>query len=80
MTEKETLKAVHDDDLVAFLTKLGLYNKFINGKFKCAFCGDVITWDNLHSLFPDSGQVKWCCVRSECQEQFLVRVQELRGR
>jgi len=76
--EKKTLRAVHDDDLEALLKNLGLHNKFIHGKLKCAFCKGVITLDNLHSLFPDSGAVKLSCTKPECVKQLLSRLEARR--
>lgn len=71
--EKKALKAVHDDDLEGVLKKLGVHSDFVNRRLKCAFCDDVITWDNLHSLFPRGGLVKCCCVRPSCVKQLFAR-------
>ena len=76
--EKQTLRAVHDDDLEGFLKGLGLYTRFVHGKLKCAFCKDVTTFDNLHSLFPDSGAVKTVCSKPECVNQLLLRLEARR--
>ncbi len=73
--EKRIVDAVHDDDLLQFLDSLGLKNKFLNEKLRCAFCGDVIGWDNLHSIFPDSGTIKVCCSRHECIVQLIEKLQ-----
>ncbi len=72
--EKETLRAVHDDDLEEVLRKLALHADFSHGRLKCAFCNDTINWDNLHSLFPDSGAVKCTCNRPPCVNQLLLEV------
>jgi hypothetical protein len=55
---KKAIKAVHDDDLVVFVKGLGIYLDCINNKLSCDFCEDVITVENLHAIFPDSGAIK----------------------
>jgi hypothetical protein len=73
--QTETVPAVYDDDLMDILTELGIHKDFVHGRLKCAFCRDEITWENLHSLFPDSGAVKVSCSRSECVEQLIAKVE-----
>lgn len=72
--ERETLQAVHDDDLEAVLRKLGVFSDFIGGRLRCAFCNDPIDWENLQSLFPDSGTVKCACNRPECIQLLVDKV------
>jgi hypothetical protein len=74
--EKKKVDAVHDDDLLDLLESLELKNKFLYGKLTCSFCGDVITWDNLHSLFPDSGTIKCCCTKSDCVNQLIAKFRQ----
>ena len=80
MKKKETLKAVLDSDLDVVLERLGLLRKFDEGELKCSFCGDAVTQDNLHAIYPDRGVVKVSCSRAECVEQLLLRLQELKSR
>jgi len=63
---KEKIEAVYDDQLNELLDNLGELGKFKRGKLKCSFCNIIITWKNLHSLFPDSGAIKYCCDAPEC--------------
>ncbi len=76
MRKKKKLRAVHDDDLEMVMEKLGIASKFRAGKLKCAFCGDVLTLDNLHSIFPDSGSIKLVCSKPECIKQLMARLEE----
>jgi hypothetical protein len=78
--EKDTLRAVHDDDLEQVLRGLGLYSDFIHGRLKCAFCKDLVTFDNLHSLFPDSGTIKLSCDKPQCVNSLLLRIEGRRVR
>ena len=77
--EKNILKAVHDDDLEGVLKGLGILGDFNNQRLKCAFCGDLITWDNLHSLFPDSGAIKCACSKPACVKELFARIDRVRS-
>ena len=73
--QTDTLNAVYDDDLMGVLVELGVAKDFEHGRLKCAFCGDTITWDNLYSLFPDSGAVRFSCDKAECVNQLIAKVE-----
>jgi len=73
---KDKLKAVHDDDLDILLEKLGIIGKFTRGKLKCSFCKTVITKENLHSIFPRSGSIKFVCDNSECVAELSELLRE----
>lgn len=72
--ERESLRTVHDDDLEGVLRGLEVYSDFVGGRLKCAFCGDPIDWENLQSLFPDSGAVKCSCNRPECIQSLVDKL------
>lgn len=55
---KSILNAVHDNDLEALLKKLNLLDKIKSGEFKCKFTKEIITLENLHSIFPEEGTIK----------------------
>ena len=55
---KANLNAIHDDDLEALLSKLNLLEKIKKGEIKCKFTGEIITIENLHSIFPEEGTIK----------------------
>ena len=54
---KAKLNAVHDNDLEALLTKLNLLDKIKAGELKCKFTKEIITLENLHSIFPEEGAI-----------------------
>lgn len=58
---KAKLNTVHDDDLIALLKSLNLLEKIKKGEVKCKFTREVITVDNLHSIFPEEGTIKVVC-------------------
>ena len=63
---KTNIKAVHDEDLENVLETLGLTSKIRRHEITCNFCGTVITYDNLHSFFPLSGDIKFTCDNPQC--------------
>lgn len=76
---KEKLNAVHDDDLKDFLESLEIYSKFTAGKFECKFCKSVITCENLHSIFPESGSIKFTCSKPECVKKLIEKVGKIKN-
>ena len=64
--EREKLAAIHDDNLKEYLSNLGEYHKVIEGKCKCKFCSRTITMDNISSMFPESGTIKYVCDDMKC--------------
>lgn len=52
------MNAVHDNDLEVLLIKLNLLEKINRGELKCKFTKEIITLENLHSIFPEEGTIK----------------------
>ena len=72
----EKIKAVHDSDLLNLLKSLGIYSKFLAGKCKCKFCENQITFENLHSIFPEGGDIKFTCDRPECIRSLMEKIEK----
>jgi len=73
---KDKLKSVYDQDLEVLLNKLGVLGKFKRRKLKCSFCKSVITMDNLHSIFPRSGSIKYACDNADCIKELVELLRE----
>ena len=73
---KEKLQAVHDQDLEKLLEGLGILGKFKHGELKCKFCHHAITFNNLHSLFPQSGDIKFVCDSPNCVRELFKLLRE----
>jgi len=73
---KESIRAVHDQDLEKILDGLGILSKFKRGELKCKFCNNVITFGNLHSIFPQSGSIKLVCDSSNCVRELSMLLNE----
>lgn len=63
---KKTLNVIHDDNLELFLISIGAYDDIKKGNKKCKFCKENITFENLHSVFPESGNINFVCDSSDC--------------
>ncbi len=80
MTSKSTISAVHDDDLIGFLSGLGVLADVKYGKAACKFCRQSVTLDNLIAVFPESGDIKFVCDRTGCLSKLAEHRTELRGK
>ncbi len=78
-TRKETLSAVHDDDLIALLQSLGVLHDLEAGNIRCKFCRDQINLDSLQALIPDSGSVSFVCKKPTCIRLFINYMEEKNG-
>lgn len=58
---KSNLNAVYDENLEELLSKLNLLDKIRNGQIRCKFTNEVITLENLHSIFPEENTIKVVC-------------------
>lgn len=76
MMNKYTLSAIHDDELLDLIKKLGLLEKLDKGCLKCKFTGETITFDNLYSIFPESGDIKFVCDTPEAIKLFISYLDE----
>jgi len=73
LINKGEIKAVHDKDLVTFLKSIGEYDAVMNKRRKCFFCNDIITFDNILSIFPLNNKVQYCCKNPECYQSLMER-------
>lgn len=69
--EKEKIQAVHDEDLQSLLESLNVLTKIRQGEIRCKFCDEVITLNNLHAIFPQSGSIKFVCDKIPCVKALL---------
>jgi len=68
------IKAIHDTDLERVLKKLGLYEKLVKGKLRCAICGRSLSLENLGGLYKEGGEVKLVCNRIGCLTEAARRI------
>ncbi len=71
IVKENKMKAVHDKDLENLLQSLRVYEDVINGKYKCIFCDEKITLDNIDSIVPYNNTVQFTCDKLECHEKLI---------
>jgi hypothetical protein len=64
--ENKEINAVHERDLDNLLQKIGIKEKFEGGAFKCKFCNETITKQNLNSILLESGGINFICDKPAC--------------
>jgi len=64
--KKKGIKAVHEQDLDAFLKSLDLLDVFLNRELRCHFCGANIDRANFRCVFPLDNKVRVCCDSLNC--------------
>lgn len=71
IVKENKMKAVHDKDLENLLQSLQVYEDVINGMYKCIFCDEKITLDNIDSIIPYENTVQFTCDKLECHEKLI---------
>lgn len=74
---KESLiKAVHDDDMINLLKSLEVYDSVINEQYKCIFCNELITINNIDAILPQNEKVVFSCNQEQCHLKLLKSLGE----
>ena len=66
MRSRATVKAVWDNDLETLLGSLGILPDLLAGEMKCAICSNVVTLDNLGTIFSNQGKILVTCDNTVC--------------
>lgn len=64
--QREEYNFVYDDDLLLVFKKLGIEESFLQGKLNCNFCDEVVSMDNLSSLYLEDKKIKLVCSNESC--------------
>ncbi len=64
--KRREINVIIDDDLIEFLKAEKLYQDFIDKKILCYHCNDVITNENIFSLFLNDDKIQFCCIKAVC--------------
>jgi len=76
--EKKTLNLLHEKDLLLFLDRHGIRERFEEGKVRCKLCGELMNAQNIYSFFKESGSIAAVCDKPECVTNFLRYLDEKR--
>jgi len=69
---KRTLRAVHDDDLVEFLDRVGILEDLKAGRVSCRYCQELLDLESLEAVYPEQGQVRAVCSEPSCLLRFAT--------
>lgn len=72
-TQRNVVKAVHDNDLEQFLSSIGVLDEINSGLHNCSFCKKQITLDNLGAVYPFDKTIAFACDLPTC----LIKIQPL---
>ncbi|MDL1893110.1 hypothetical protein FBQ87_09515 [Sphingobacteriales bacterium CHB3] len=63
---KEIFQAVHSSELLDFISKLGLLERFNSGTITCHACGDIITVENFKVMTRKDDRLLFSCTKEKC--------------
>ncbi|RLE90535.1 MAG: hypothetical protein DRN04_14855 [Thermoprotei archaeon] len=66
LVRKIPVTAIHVDELVTILKKLGKLNEVASGSARCYFCGKPITLDDISGIISIDGKVRLVCSNPVC--------------
>jgi len=65
-SNRDKIKAVHDNDLSEFLSAIGFLEDIKNGFIKCSRCCSIITIDNIGIILPYNNDIIFICDNISC--------------
>lgn len=68
---EKRINALYDSDLEFFLKRINIYEDIINWKKKCKFTDEIITFDNIYSIYKVGWDVKIVSDKPEAIKEFL---------
>jgi hypothetical protein len=66
----KSITVVHDDDVEDLLKSIGEYHHVMAGNARCSLCDRRIGISDIHTIYPDSGGVKYVCNDPACILRF----------
>jgi len=64
--KRREIDVIVDDDLIEFLKAQNLYQDFTDKKILCYHCNEIITNENIFSLFLSNDKIQFCCIKAAC--------------
>ena len=69
--DKKIIEAVYEEDIEDLLKKLGLWERFERGEYRCGSCQCVMKKENIQSIFCHGGEIGFCCENIICYEKLI---------
>lgn len=70
MAGRAEINALHEDQLLMVLERLGMAEAFIEHRLECSVCGQLVGDYGLGAIKLSEGHPIVCCGRVECLERF----------
>ena len=67
--EKVEIDLLFKENLKEFLSRLEIYEKFINGEIKCDNCNKILTFDNLGVIKFKNRKFLFICNETKCMKE-----------
>lgn len=61
MRKNITIPAFHETEMEKIFKKLGIWNKFVNGRMGCIICGKKLNEENFGALVPYKNTIWGAC-------------------
>ena len=66
---KQTLNGVSSSSLREILATANLLKEFDAGNSHCAFCGEVVSWENTFGVYLQRGELQFICDKFGCYDK-----------
>jgi hypothetical protein len=63
---REVIAAVNENDLVDYLSSIGLLKGVEAGASRCSICGVTVSLENFGAVFPKGNNIHIVCERPSC--------------
>jgi hypothetical protein len=73
MMQDIEINAIHEMELKEFLNNIGILEDINKGMIKCIYCGEIITINNFHCVFPLNGEIFVCCENMACRMKSKIQ-------
>lgn len=76
MASRTEISALHDDDVVAFLERIGVLAAYESGELRCSICGSPLREAGLGAARISSEanrEIVFACAKLDCLDDFHAR-------
>jgi hypothetical protein len=73
LTSQAEIPALHDDDVLAFLARVGVLSAYESGELKCSICNMPLLDSGLGAARIAEGDVVFVCTKLDCLDDFHAR-------
>ncbi len=71
---REVVTAVNENDLVDYLSSIGILKEVEAGTSTCSMCGITVNLENIGAVFPKGNKIHITCEKASC----ISRIEDAR--